>query len=112
MSNLPKYYFGDISAVVMAEIMDEMLRLKPEPELSDLEEVDDWLNGRTTPGRSRGGTNQSGNTSPEAAPRPLFFFPAGFETVSVLTLVAVIVQDGSQLLRSQSVVGEMVGPTA
>lgn len=52
------------------------------------------------------------NRTPEAAPRPLFFFPAGFETVSVLTLVAVIVQDDSQLLRSQSVVGEMVGPTA
>jgi len=38
----------------MAEIMDEMLRLKPEPELSDLEEVDDWLNRsnrpRTIPG--------------------------------------------------------------
>ncbi len=54
MSNLPKYYFGDIPAVVMAEIMDEMLRLKPEPELSDLEEVDDWLNRsnrpRTIPG--------------------------------------------------------------
>ncbi len=54
MSNLPKYYFGDIPAVVMAEIMDEMLRLKPEPELSDLEEVDDWLNrknhARTIPG--------------------------------------------------------------
>ena len=34
MSNLPKYYFGDISADVMQEIMDEMLRLKPEPELA------------------------------------------------------------------------------
>ncbi len=54
MSNLPKYYVGDILAVVMAKIMDEMLRLKPEPELSDLEEVDDWLNrnnqARTIPG--------------------------------------------------------------
>ena len=38
----------------MAEIMDEMLRLKPEPAPSDLEEVDDWLNrnnrARTIPG--------------------------------------------------------------
>ena len=49
MSNLPKYYFGDISADVMKEIMDEMLRLKPEPELSDLEEADDWLNRNNSP---------------------------------------------------------------
>ncbi len=44
MSNLPKYYFRDIPAEVMREIMDEMLASKPEPELSDLESVDDWLN--------------------------------------------------------------------
>ncbi len=54
MSNLPKYYFGDIPAVVMAEIIDEMLRLKPEPSMADVEDVDDWLNRsnrpRTIPG--------------------------------------------------------------
>ncbi len=54
MSNLPKYYFADIPAVVMKEIMNEMLRLKPEPSMADLEEVDDWLNWsnrpRTIPG--------------------------------------------------------------
>ena len=37
MSKLPKYYFGDIPAEFMKEIMDEMLRLKPEPSLADLE---------------------------------------------------------------------------
>ncbi len=44
MSNLPKYYFRDIPAEVMKEIMDEMQAVKPEPELSDLEEADHWLN--------------------------------------------------------------------
>jgi len=44
MSNLPKYYFGDIPAQLMKEIMDEMLSLKPEPSLADVEEADDWLN--------------------------------------------------------------------
>ena len=37
MSKLPKCYFGDIPAEFMKEIMDEMLRLKPEPSLADLE---------------------------------------------------------------------------
>jgi len=41
MSNLPKYYFQDIPAEVMKEIMDEMLAANPEPEL---EEIDHWLN--------------------------------------------------------------------
>ena len=41
MSNLPKYYFGDIPAEVMKEIMDEMEAAQPKP---DLEEIDDWLN--------------------------------------------------------------------
>ncbi len=44
MSNLPKYYFQDIPAEVMREIMDEMLSLKPEPRLEDIEVADDWLN--------------------------------------------------------------------
>ena len=54
MSNPPKYYFQDIPAEVMKEIINEMLSLKPEPNLADLEEVDDWLNrhnvARTIPG--------------------------------------------------------------
>ena len=33
----------------MKEIMDEMQASKPEPELSDLEEVDDWLNRNNSP---------------------------------------------------------------
>ncbi len=41
MSNLPKYYFRDIPAEVMKEIMDEMQAVKPEP---DFEEIDHWLN--------------------------------------------------------------------
>ena len=49
MSNLPKYYFRDIPAEVMKEIMDEMLRLRPEPELSDIEVADDWLNRNNRP---------------------------------------------------------------
>ena len=36
MSNLPKYYFQDIPAEVMKEIMDEMQALKPEPHLSEI----------------------------------------------------------------------------
>lgn len=54
MSNPPKYYFQDIPAAVMKEIIDEMQALKPEPSLSDLEETDNWLNlhnaPRTIPG--------------------------------------------------------------
>ena len=49
MSNLPKYYFGDIPADVIKEIMDEMQRLKPEPSLADIEEADDWLNRNNSP---------------------------------------------------------------
>ncbi len=37
-------YFRDILAEVVREIMDEMLTAKPEPELSGLESMDDWLN--------------------------------------------------------------------
>lgn len=44
MSNLPKYYFQDIPAEVMREIMDDMLAAKPEPRLEDIEEADYWLN--------------------------------------------------------------------
>ena len=39
MSNLPKYYFGDIPAEVMAEIVEEMQAFEP-----DGEEIDHWLN--------------------------------------------------------------------
>ena len=44
MSKFRKYYFQDIPAEVMKEIMDEMLADKFEPGLADLEEADDWLN--------------------------------------------------------------------
>ncbi len=44
MSNLLRYYFQDIPAEVMKEIMDGMQDAKPESDLSDLESVDDWLN--------------------------------------------------------------------
>ena len=40
-SNLPKYYFQDIPAEVMQEIMDEMAASQPGQEI---EEVDHWLN--------------------------------------------------------------------
>ena len=40
-SKLPKYYFGDLPAEVMQEIMDEMASSKPD---QDIEEVDHWLN--------------------------------------------------------------------
>ncbi len=47
MSNLPKYYFRDIPAEIMREIMDEMLAPNPEPELAeldrDIQEVKRWL---------------------------------------------------------------------
>ena len=39
-SNLPRYYFGDLPAEVMQEIMDEMASSKP---VQDIEEVDHWL---------------------------------------------------------------------
>jgi hypothetical protein len=35
MSNLPKYYFGDIPAQEMKEIVDEMLALRPERSLAE-----------------------------------------------------------------------------
>jgi len=41
MLNLPTYYFQDIPADVMREIMDEMQAVKPEP---DIEEIDHWPN--------------------------------------------------------------------
>jgi hypothetical protein len=41
MSNLPKYYFQDIPAQVMEEIVTEMQVALPEP---DLEAIDYWLN--------------------------------------------------------------------
>ncbi len=40
MSNLPKYFFGDIPAEVMKEIMDEMQALKPEPSLHEIERLE------------------------------------------------------------------------
>ncbi len=40
-SNLPKYYFQDIPAEVMQEIMDEMAASQPGQEI---EEADHWLN--------------------------------------------------------------------
>ena len=39
MSNLPKYYFQDIPAEVMAEIVEEMQAVEP-----DTEEIDHWVN--------------------------------------------------------------------
>ena len=41
MSNLPKYYFQDIPAELMHEIVTEMQTALPEP---DLEEIDHLLN--------------------------------------------------------------------
>jgi hypothetical protein len=41
MSNLPKYYFQDIPAEVMAEIIHGMESALPEP---SWEEIDHWLN--------------------------------------------------------------------
>ena len=41
MSNLPKYYFQDIPADVMEEIIQGMKRALPEP---SWEEIDQWLN--------------------------------------------------------------------
>ena len=49
MSNPPKYYFQDIPADLMKEIMDEMEALKSEPSLADVEEADDWLNRHNVP---------------------------------------------------------------
>ncbi|MGA8312527.1 MAG: hypothetical protein WB755_21020 [Terriglobales bacterium] len=40
MSNLPKYYFQDIPAEVMAEIIQGMEKALPEP---SWEEIDQWL---------------------------------------------------------------------
>ncbi len=41
MHKLPKYYFQDIPAEVMSEIVNEMQAIEP-----DLEEIDHWLNCR------------------------------------------------------------------
>ncbi len=41
MSHLPKYYFQDIPAAVMEEIIQGMERALPEP---SWEEIDHWLN--------------------------------------------------------------------
>ncbi len=38
MSNLPKYYFGDIPTDLMHEIVSEMQSIEPL-----LEEIDQWL---------------------------------------------------------------------
>ena len=40
MSSLPKYYFQDIPAYVMGEIIDGMVEGKPEP---TEEEMQEWL---------------------------------------------------------------------
>ena len=40
MTNLPKYYFRDIPAYVMDEIITGMIEGKPEP---TREEMEDWL---------------------------------------------------------------------
>jgi len=41
MSKLPKSYFQDLPADLMAEIMGEVENSRPEP---TLEELDQWLN--------------------------------------------------------------------
>jgi hypothetical protein len=64
MSNLPKYYFQDIPAEVMDEIMKEMHTADPEPEW---EEIDHWLNCHNSPPPSRPGTSVSRNSSSKAA---------------------------------------------
>jgi hypothetical protein len=46
MSNLPKYYFQDIPAAVMEEIIQGMERALPEP---SWEEIDHWLNCHNAP---------------------------------------------------------------
>jgi hypothetical protein len=49
MSNLPQYYFGDIPAAVMDEIMAGMEQVLPEPPFAEidhsLKELEEWLNG-------------------------------------------------------------------
>ena len=47
MSNRPKYYFRDIPADVMKEIMDEMQSVKPEPDIDEMLEALDRLNRST-----------------------------------------------------------------
>jgi hypothetical protein len=46
MSNLPQYYFQDIPAEVMHEIMARMEEALPEPNLSEIEH---WVNCNNTP---------------------------------------------------------------
>jgi hypothetical protein len=46
MSNLPKYYFQNIPAEVMDEIMQDMYACRPD---MDNEAVDHWLNCNNRP---------------------------------------------------------------
>jgi hypothetical protein len=46
MSNLPRYYFQDIPAAVMHEIMQGMQQALPEP---TWEEIDHWLDCNNRP---------------------------------------------------------------
>jgi len=46
MSDLPKYYFQDLPAEIMDEVMQEMASIQPEP---SLEEIDHWLNCQNVP---------------------------------------------------------------
>jgi hypothetical protein len=64
MSNLPKFYFQDIPADVMAEIMSEM-----ESALLNnaWEEIDEWFSrDNNTRPLSRPGTSERRNSSPSS----------------------------------------------
>jgi hypothetical protein len=58
MSNLPKYYFQDIPAETMKEIMDGMRDAKPESEIDEMLETLDRLN-RSAVARSVPGWHES-----------------------------------------------------
>lgn len=48
MNSLPKYYFQDITADLMAEIMDEVTETRPEPTWEGIEKwasLESWLTG-------------------------------------------------------------------
>lgn len=47
MSNLPKFYFKDIPAETMKEIMDGMQAVKPEPNIDEMLEALDRFNRST-----------------------------------------------------------------